>query len=65
MKPFDPNAVCPKCGNTNIATRFKPAGVPKADYVGRRFEHDTLRRVCQGCGYTWHELPLDAGEEQR
>ena len=48
MKYFSTSSSCPKCGNHYIGTKFTE------DY-GRGL----IRRTCKGCGYWWHEKPLD------
>lgn len=41
------NKSCPKCGNTFVSRRYNGA-------------RDVLERKCNGCGFDWHERPLDS-----
>lgn len=65
MKPFDPNAKCPKCGHDNIKTAYyendehRWHGYNKLDR--ERSEH--LRRTCERCRYQWNELPIGVSDE--
>jgi len=61
MKPFDPNAKCPKCGCDDVATIFCEKGshrngIYDCEWVWKR---DTLTRRCERCGYERDEAPLD------
>jgi len=47
MKVYNPNASCPKCGQT-------------ADRIGTFYLGAYLTRTCQRCRHTWEELPLDS-----
>jgi hypothetical protein len=42
---FDLNRHCPKCGGNAMVTYDKPSG--------------DLHRICETCGYSWNERPLD------
>src|SRR3990167_2332529 len=48
MKVYNPNASCPKCGQT-------------ADRIGTFYLGAYLTRTCQRCRHSWEELPLDYG----
>lgn len=67
MKPYDPNAKCPKCDSGDIATMFRrseteeDAHVDRYDYSYGEF----LRRDCQNCGYAWKEMTNGKAQEQR
>lgn len=54
MKPYDPDAKCPKCGGLVI----------DVDWRGKCAEYDEerehIRCRCRKCGYQWHAVPLDA-----
>lgn len=47
LKKFSWDTVCIKCGCTNNAS------------VKWLQSEDTIQRVCNTCGYWWHEVPLD------
>ncbi len=74
---FDPDAVCVKCGCTDVAVRtittktFSPLpdsryGVREPDPWPTRFAFETevLPRRCERCGHAWDEAPLDAAKGQ-
>lgn len=46
MEPYDPDAVCPKCGFEQV----------KSEYVS---DGDFLVRECLRCEHEWNETPLD------
>ena len=56
MKKYDPNGVCPKCGDDHLKVTHVAHG------KGKELD-DYLQLTCQGCGYTWKEAPLDRKEE--
>src|SRR5258708_6155054 len=75
VNPFDPKAVCPKCGCEDVATRHVPGKA--TEYASRCFCDETqkpyvdrenrwrgtaehLERRCSRCGYLWPEATLDA-----
>lgn len=50
-------AVCKKCGGTDILTQFRLPG----SAVGEAYrDHEAMLRHCRGCGHHWDEAPLDA-----
>ena len=59
LKPYNPKAVCPKCGNTGIGARYMPYQVlnPGGSVP------ESVTRTCAFCGYWWNELPLDSRGE--
>lgn len=65
LLPFDPDAKCPKCGNTEVETDHveKGTGSRYAPCVEcRKYERaEHLDRRCSRCGYTWPEATVDAG----
>lgn len=63
MKPFDPDAKCPKCGGDVIRTNYhQELAYFKTTRCGLGFrEH--MHRQCAGCGYEWDEAPLDAARK--
>jgi hypothetical protein len=79
LKPFQEFATCPKCGNTDIKTRFYNgrrtdgwpvscgchAKPPMRGFFADYVEH--IERQCQNCRYTWPEAPLDmaGGTDER
>jgi len=57
---------CPKCGGTDIHTRFRKKG----DELDGGFEGylytaqtDVLRRTCITCQFRWNDEPLDKAKE--
>lgn len=61
MKPFDPEATCPKCGNNYVTHRYC-SGHPMSNPFCPHGEH--IDRRCGGCGYSWYERTLDSEEVQ-
>lgn len=70
--PFRMHTVCPKCGSSQLARRFRKADKVVARErwsVGDVFPHvvawtvkqDRLEVSCE-CGYGWTELPADADD---
>lgn len=69
LKPFNPKAVCPKCGGAmgrkfvtaQMAAEFRGRGINRYPEAG-----DQLDRVCVSCGHIGAaEAPLDAGTDAR
>lgn len=66
LKPFDPDASCPKCGHRVVGIAYcrHPKVFSDCDhlihYGARIGEH--MHRTCKQCGYVWFELPLDSIE---
>ena len=61
MRTYNHDAGCEKCGQHDIANRFRKRGARIDDHVGSPFieaEEDLIRRYCRNCGYTWSEKPL-------
>ncbi len=48
MQKFNPLGLCPKCESRMVNTIYDPS-------------LDVMRRICDGCGYTWNERALDSG----
>lgn len=63
MKPFDPNATCPKCGGGEVTTVFVRRAY-WSDYGGVQPDGEHLARTCTACGYAWAEAPMDAEESE-
>jgi hypothetical protein len=62
VKPYDPNATCPKCGRDVNKTFYRfPRTLPPSYYGCAPYCPDTehVHRACD-CGYWWVEAPLDA-----
>lgn len=63
MKPFDENAICPKCHSTDIGSFYN-----KEDR-DRRFQYtpkeplEHIERQCKRCRYSWNEAPLDSDDK--
>lgn len=64
LPPFNPEAVCPKCGSDQIATRWKWAKIgqtiPLSDAV-QAGESEWLMRHCGRCQLNWDEACVGAG----
>ncbi len=62
LKPFNPEARCPKCGHDTVKTRYCRGG-PDSDYrdlcwdKGLNREH--LHRNCERCHYEWEEACIN------
>lgn len=52
LPPFDPAALCLKCGMKDATVKFMKI----TDGGGNRIE--VLGRMCIRCGFGWNELPL-------
>jgi len=62
LNPYDPKAVCPKCGGKDVRTRYegKIENDPcwfarKYDPPGKFPEHEYQHRTCSRCRYEWPE----------
>ena len=56
MKIYTSTPTCPKCGGHYIGTRYT-----------KNYGRGLIVRTCKGCGYWWHEKPLDyesSGEKE-
>jgi rubredoxin len=62
MKPFDPDATCPKCGE-KMGARYQELREHVIGGIYHKYpEH--LVRICNNCGYVGdEEAPLDAKPE--
>jgi predicted nucleic-acid-binding Zn-ribbon protein len=67
LSPYDPNSVCPKCGNTDIASQYHDGR--ECDEYGshcpapvsqRTREH--ISRHCKRCHYAFAEAVLGLGK---
>lgn len=61
MKPYDPKAVCPKCGHSDISSEYCSGIYPDHGYYDPPHPSDdeAIHRHCQRCQYGWAEAPLD------
>ncbi len=55
IKPYDENAVCPKCGCDRINAKWRETSVIEGG--------DYMLRTCDRCRYGWMERPLDYAKE--
>jgi transcription elongation factor Elf1 len=66
MKPFNPDATCPKCGNDEISSCHVPERlrlfISCSDNDQEPEEH--IRRRCTRCYYRWNEATLDREEAE-
>lgn len=56
--PFDPNAVCPKCGHEDVGTAHYEAGRGPSMAASYVFEPERLHRTCRRCHFDWPEAVL-------
>lgn len=59
MKRYKQYVVCEACGCTAA-----PDSTYEKTGRGSLFDHDVMRRECQRCGNIWHELPLNAKDDE-
>lgn len=57
LKPYDPHAVCPKCGCDKVDTVHVPNGLGPFTLCGVTTILENMMRVCTRCQAKWHELP--------
>ena len=55
MKPYDPNASCPKCGHDYVETGYEEACHWATADTLKRPAKEHLRRTCGRCGFNWPE----------
>jgi hypothetical protein len=60
---FDPNAVCCKCGNDDITTRYCEEKFDTWSH-GIRIDEPHIHRNCRRCHFEWLEWPLDSERER-
>ena len=57
MKPYDPEAKCPKCGHAEVETHYEDKANlcpwEHRNKAGNEVEH--LDRYCKRCSYAWAE----------
>ncbi len=62
LRPFNQDAVCPKCGSSDVYVSHRPNG-RDCSYPRRcgmsQFDGEHMDRGCRRCGYVWAEAPLD------
>lgn len=66
MKPYDPEATCPKCRFTSITAQWAAAWtqlwlfmMPKPKDWKPETRPERIIRTCAQCKYEWTEAPLD------
>ena len=59
MQPFDPAAICAKCGSDQITARYCTESFYFSGNHPRHERHPAIHRHCQRCHYEWLEMPLD------
>lgn len=64
LQGFNPNACCPKCHSTDIATRWCSGFFKGAAWGEVRHVDEAIHRNCSRCRYEWLELPLDTKPPQ-
>ena len=69
LPAYDPAAICPKCGCSEIRSCYRRRatyGFDHGDFEYRVFcelqSQPFMKRVCQCCHYGWPEAPLDEKE---
>ena len=67
MKPYNPIAICPKCGHDMIRAIHKEAkkGCVFEDCAHHPQKPERIERICQNCHFKWYEAPLDEQEPER
>jgi len=64
MKPFDPDATCPKCGYERIHTNYcEGGGRPDCYVCDSGNKH--LDRRCERCGYQWPEKCIPKAKKEK
>lgn len=61
LKPFNPNAMCPKCGHDVVRVSYSVGGCPYPADCGVSAAFDDgehLDRTCQRCHYEWAEAVM-------
>lgn len=61
LPPFNPEAVCPKCGSEQISTRWKRANAGQAMPLSEAVHlgvSEWLMRHCARCEFNWDEACL-------
>lgn len=54
MKKYTDESPCQKCGEE----------YPETKHHGSPFSIGWMRRMCDNCGFSWIELPLDAEDDE-
>jgi hypothetical protein len=57
MKPYNPNAKCPKCGYCDISSVYRDKGEGSVS-SGEYYKPERIKRECRRCHYEWDEKPL-------
>ena len=59
MRPYDPTAGCPKCGNKVVSVAYCQ-GYPMGNYCSstENLDRQHLDRRCARCGYRWQEAVI-------
>jgi hypothetical protein len=68
MEPFNPEAKCVKCSQTDINAVLTPPGIYEFgdSFEDRRGKYpERIVRICRTCGFQWNELPHDAKEQSK
>lgn len=57
MKPYDPKAVCPKCGHSDVSSEYCSGIYPDHGYYDPPHPSDdeAIHRRCLRCQYGWAE----------
>lgn len=63
LPPFNPAAICPKCGHGDVSTRYEESYCTSTwsttNRCPARGEGEHIDRQCRRCQYRWAEAPLD------
>lgn len=59
LKPYDPGASCPKCGETEIETFYHPPHAPTKRCRAGMVTGEHLCRKCSNCGVRWTEATIE------
>jgi hypothetical protein len=52
--PYDANAMCPKCGGSDVSSKW---GGDNYYYWEGKYLKEHMRRECRNCRYGWLESP--------
>ena len=62
LKPYNPKAPCPKCGEADIGTEYCEDMLDTAHRQNSpRHKGEVLHRYCARCDYAWVETVIPVG----
>lgn len=63
MKPYNKDAICPKCGGDDIGSSYQKGNSWHDSYCPANM-NEHICRYCRNCHYRWPEEPLDVQHEK-